>query len=86
MEFNGRLLTLSIWCIQKIAIYSIHQRIQTFQVDFVLVIISAKLSPSLPVFFNDTLASFLFIIEVDYILQQTNDSHGLYTQAENSVR
>ena len=86
MEFHGRLLTLSIWSIQKITICSIHQRIQTFQVNFVLVIISAKLSPSLQVFFNDTLASFLFIIEIDYILQQTDDSHGLNTHAENLVR
>ena len=32
---------------------------------------------------GDTLAPFLFIIVVDYILQQTDDSHGLKTHPEN---
>ena len=32
----------------------------------------------------NTLVSFLFIILVDYILRQTDESHGLKTHAENS--
>ena len=32
---------------------------------------------------GDTLAPFLFIIVVDCFLQQTDDSHGLKTHAEN---
>ena len=77
MEFHSRLLMLSQQCIQ------------TVQVDFILVVISANQdfskdsSITTGVLQGDTLAPFLFIIVVDCILQQTDDSPGLKTHAEN---
>ena len=53
--------------------------IQIVQVDFVLVITADVLQ-------GDTFAQFLFMIVVyyvDYILQQTDESHELKTHAEN---
>ena len=45
--------------------------------------LSKSFSINTSVLQGETLAPFLFIIVVDYILWQTDDSHGLKTHAEN---
>ena len=45
--------------------------------------LSKSLSINTGVLQGDTIASFLFIIVVDYILRQTDDSQGLKTHGEN---